>query len=109
MVALIIINLSNRHLSKNDFFLLSKGLKFVPTPEHINSAKIEEEIKVYGMKLRLMWHFRIEQRKFDKNLFKEKSNFKPEAEAAIEMCLRHFEEETLSFHEKNIMFKSEGR
>lgn len=108
MVALININLSNHHLSENDFFLLSKGLKFVPTPEHINSAKIEEETKVYGMKLRLMRHFRIEQRKFDKNLFKKKSNFKPEAEAAIEMCLKHFEEETLSFHEKNVQSLTKG-
>ena len=39
-----VINLSSRHLSKDEISLFSKGLKFVPTPKHINKAKIKEEI-----------------------------------------------------------------
>ena len=54
-----VINLSRRHLSKDEISLLSKGLKFVPTPKHINKAKKKKkEIEVYGRKLRLMWYFR---------------------------------------------------
>ena len=50
----LLIYLSSRHLSKDEISLLSKGLRFVPTPKHMNKAKIKEEIEVYGMKLRLM-------------------------------------------------------
>ena len=35
-----IINLSSWHLSRDEISLLSKGLKFVPTPTQINKAKI---------------------------------------------------------------------
>ena len=49
-----VINLSSRHLSNDEISLNTKGLKFVPTPEHINKVKIKEEIEVYGKKLRLM-------------------------------------------------------
>ena len=49
-----VINLPNRHLPKDEVSLLSKGLQFVPTPKHINKAKIKEEIEVYGRKPRLM-------------------------------------------------------
>ena len=41
------------HLSKDEIFLLSKEFKFIPTPKHINKAKIKEEIEVYDRKLRL--------------------------------------------------------
>ena len=80
-----IINLSSRHLSQDEISLLSKGLKFVPTPKHINKAKIKEEIEVYGRKLRLMWYFRNDHREFDVNPFKKKFKFNPKGDAAIEM------------------------
>ena len=41
-----ILNLSCRHPSKDDNFLLSKRLRFVPTPKHVNKNKIKEEVKV---------------------------------------------------------------
>ena len=66
-----VINLSSRHLSEDEISLLSKGLNFVPTPKHINKAKIKEEIEVYGRKLRLMLHFRNDHREFDVNPFKK--------------------------------------
>ena len=34
-----VINLSSDHLSNDEISLLSKGLKFVPTPKHINKAE----------------------------------------------------------------------
>ena len=87
-----IINLSSHHLSKDEVSLLSKGLQFVPTPKHINKAKIKEEIEVYGRKLRLMWHFRNDHQKFDVNLFKKKSKFNLKGGAAIETYLSRLEE-----------------
>ena len=46
LVSANVINLSSRYLFKDEVFLLSKGLQFVPTPKHINKAKIKEEIEV---------------------------------------------------------------
>ena len=37
-----VINLSKLHLSKDGILLFSKGLKFVPTPKHINKLLIKE-------------------------------------------------------------------
>ena len=56
-----VINLSKRHLSKDEISLLSKGLKFIPTPKHINKALIKEELETYGRKLRLMRHYQNEE------------------------------------------------
>ena len=61
-----VINLSSRHLS-NYKVSLSKGLKFVLTPKHINKAKITDEIEVCGVKLRLLWHFCNDHQEFDVN------------------------------------------
>ena len=36
-----VINLSKRHLPKDEISHLSKGLKFTPTPKHINKALIK--------------------------------------------------------------------
>ena len=88
-----VINLSNRHLPKDEVSLLSKGLQFVPTPKHINKAKIKEEIEVHGRKLRLMRHFRYDYREFNVNPFKKKCKFNPKGDAAIEMYLSRLEEE----------------
>ena len=82
----------NSATTRNKISLLSKGLKFVPTPKHINKAKIKEEIEVYGRKLRLMRHFRNDHREFDLNPFKKKSKFNPNGDAAIEMYLSRLEE-----------------
>ena len=36
-----VINLSSRHLSRDEVSLLSEGLKFVPTPKHMNKTKLK--------------------------------------------------------------------
>ena len=41
---------------------LSKGLKFDPTENKINQAKLKRELEEYGRKLRLMCHFRDYER-----------------------------------------------
>ena len=55
-VGVNVIILSSRHLSKDEIYLLSKSLKF------LYKAKIKEETEVYGRNLRLLWHFRNDQR-----------------------------------------------
>ena len=88
-----IINVSKRSLSKDEISLLFKGLKFIPTPKHINKALIKEELETYGRKLRLMWHYRNEEREITINPFKKKSKFNPNRkDTAIEIYLSRLEE-----------------
>ena len=70
-----VINLSRRNLSSAEISLLSKGLKFVPTANKIDQAKLKRELEEYGRKRRLMWHFRNDERPFCKDIFKPKSTF----------------------------------
>ena len=57
-----VVNLSKRKLTKAEASLLSKGLKFVPTSNHINKARLKMELEAYGRMLRLKWYFRNEKR-----------------------------------------------
>ena len=52
-----VFNLSRRNLSPPEISLLSKGLKFVPSANKIDRAKLKRELEEYGRKLRLMWLF----------------------------------------------------
>ena len=73
-----ITNLSQRQLTKSEISLLSKGLKFVPTPNRIDKAKLKQELEVFGRKLRLIWHFRNDERSFEcYTKFRPKSTFNP--------------------------------
>ena len=65
-----VINLSRRNLSASEISLLSKGLKFVPTANKIDRAKLKTELEEYGRKLRLMWHFRNDERSFAADRFR---------------------------------------
>ena len=49
-----VINLFTRILSETKIYLLSKGLKFIPTPTSVNKALIKEELECFGRKLRLL-------------------------------------------------------
>ena len=55
------INLSKRNLSRSEISLLSKGLKFVPSANKIDRAKLKRELEEYGTKLSLIWHFRNDE------------------------------------------------
>ena len=92
-----VINLSQRQLTKSEISLLSKGLKFVPTPNRIDKAKLKQELEVFGRKLRLMWHFRNDERIFDCNKkFRPKSTFNPKnKDVIIETYLSSLEEKLL--------------
>ena len=88
-------------MSKEEISLLSKGLKFIPTPKHINKARIKEELETYGRKLRLMWHYRNQEREIIINPFKKKSKFNPKRkDAAIKIYLSPLEEEIFALDKK---------
>ena len=92
-----VINLSSRNLSEAEISLLSKGLKFVPTPSSINFAEIKEDLEKFGRNLRLKWLFRNDERDFSYNPFRPKSKFNPRrSDASIEIYLSRLEEELMS-------------
>ena len=72
-----VFNLSRRNLSPPEISLLSKGLKFVPSANKIDRAKLKRELEEYGRKLRLMWHFWNDERTFTAEKFRPKSSFNP--------------------------------
>ena len=83
-----VLNLSHRKLSKSEVSLLSKGLKFCPTPNTIDKLILEDDLEKFSTKLRLKWHYRNDNRMFDLNPFKPKSKFNPsKSDAGIELYL----------------------
>ena len=52
---------------------MSKGLKFVPTANKIDRAKLKTELEEYGRKLRPMWHFINDEKPFQYDKFRPKS------------------------------------
>ena len=91
-----VVNLSTWKRTKAEISLLSKGLKFVPTSNHINKAKLKMELEAYGRMLRLKWHFRNDEKEFDRNNFKLHSTFNPRnKDAAIEIYLSTLEEKVM--------------
>ena len=96
-----VINLSRRVLSHAEISVLSKGLKFCPTPRELDKAKIKQDLENFGRRLRLKWHFRHEEEEFSTNPFKHKSTYHPKNEdAAIEVYLSTIEEQILGIHEQ---------
>ena len=94
-----ILNLSKRILNKAEISILSKGLKFVPTPKSIDRAAIKNELEVFGRKLRLAWHFRNDENSLVWNRFRKKSNFNPkDKDAAIEIYISRLEQELLDIN-----------
>ena len=53
--------------------LLSKRLKFVPTTNKIDRAKLKMELEEYGRKLRLLWYFKNDEKPFPYEKFQPKS------------------------------------
>ena len=78
-VSEIVVNLSNRILSKAEVGLLSKGLNFSPTPSDLDRSKLKEDIESFKRRMRLKWFFRDNDRCEDNevitNKFKCKSSW----------------------------------
>ena len=64
-------------MSSAEIFLLSKGLKCVPTANKIDQAKLKRELEEFGQKHRLIWHFRNDETPFFEERLKLNSNFNP--------------------------------
>ena len=89
-----VINLSRRNLSASEISLLSKGLKFVPTANKIDCAKLKTELEEYGRKLQLMWLFRNDEASFAAD--RPKPSFNPRnKDVIIETYLSCLEERLL--------------
>ena len=88
-----VINLSRRNLSASEISLPYKGLKFLPTANKIDRAKLKTKLEEYGRKLRLMRHFRNDERSFVADKFRPKSSFNPRnKDVTIETYLSWLEE-----------------
>ena len=73
-----VLNLSSVSLTPSQIQILSKGLKFTPTPQR-NLPEMEKDIKDFTRKLRLVEFFseNPELDTPDSSLVKNKSNFCP--------------------------------
>ena len=95
-VSINVINLSRRNLSEAEISLLSRALKFVPIANKIDRTELKTELEEYGRKLRLMWHFRNDEKPFPYKKFRPKSTFNPKNKATvIETYLSSLEERLL--------------
>ncbi|XP_061190029.1 uncharacterized protein LOC133197859 [Saccostrea echinata] len=75
-----VINLSSRPLNAAEIKLLSKGLKFTPTPSDSNLQELSKDIKEYTRKLRLAEYFHNDdedENTSEGDLVRNKSNFNP--------------------------------
>ena len=72
-----ILNLSNRPLTDNEVLLLSKGLKFIPSPYQKNTKKtLMKSFNEFARKLRCRYHFH-EDIESKLHPFRVKSGFTP--------------------------------
>ena len=78
-----VVNLSSRQSSKAEISLLTKGLKFVPTPSYVNRSVLKEELEINHVNH--VWD------KSRKSRFNSKGK-----DAAIEIYLSRLEEEILA-------------
>ena len=56
-----VVNLSTRELTGAEISLLSKGLKFCPTPEKVDIYSLRKDIREYVRRVRLREYFYSEQ------------------------------------------------
>ena len=71
-----VVNLSERNFTQGEISLLSKGLKFCPTPKELNKSAIKRDLKEFGRKIKCKYHFLSnpkEQERHNFERFKEKS------------------------------------
>ena len=53
-----VVNLSCKSLTEDQIKLLSRGLKFSPTPRDIDKSQLKLDIEEFKRKMRLKWYFR---------------------------------------------------
>ncbi|CAB3999233.1 Hypothetical predicted protein [Paramuricea clavata] len=104
-----VINISSRVLTQAEVSLLSRGLKFCPTPIELDISSVKRDIKEFGRKLKckafLHSNICIEQEGQTFRQFREKSAWCP-TEVAIELYLSKFEERVLAINERGRNFSN---
>eukprot|EP00795_Rhopilema_esculentum_P016113 gene16113-biopygen5453 len=95
-----VVNLSHRTLSEVEISLLSKGLKFSPTPTDLDKAQLKADFDVFKRRMRLRWFFRdSESNPLDVNIskFRCKSSWNPPtSDPLLESFLSQLEKDVLS-------------
>lgn len=93
-----VVNLTGVDLSSDEISLLSKGLKFAPTPPRINRFQLKQDLEAFGRRLRLKEFFYHSDESEDeynphRHRFKEKSTWNPprNRDPALETFLRAME------------------
>ena len=98
------MNLSSVSLTPSQIQILSKGLKFTPTPQR-NLPEMEKDIKDFTRKLRLVEFFseNPELDTPDSSLVKNKSNFCPpqNRNSTLESVIKFLQKQ--SFYEENFI------
>ena len=69
-----IINLSNKVLSTQQIQILSKGLKYTPTPQHSNFNEVQDDISAFCRKLRLTEEL-FDKENNDESIVRNKSTY----------------------------------
>ena len=96
-------NLSRRVLSESEIRLLSKGLKFVPTPVSINRAQLKLDLEEFGRRLKLKYHFRNHVSENFSHIpsYRPPSDWTPEInDVHLEMYLSELEEQLMKISEQ---------
>lgn len=74
-----VLNLSNHELNNEEVLLLSKGLKFIPTPKTKNAKnQIMLSFNEFARKLRCKYHFGGQEKTNNLHPFRIKSGFEPD-------------------------------
>ena len=101
----LVVNLSSYQLTADEIKVLSKGLKFIPTPQNINKTEVLADIKKFGRRMRLNEFFHDREavssdseqsdhnNSYDKHSFHKPSNFTPKSgrEPALDLYLKYLE------------------
>ena len=69
--------MANRKLTPDEISILSRGLKFTPTPEKRNFQEVKTDINEFHIKLRLKEYFHENEYEDDGSLVRNKSSFEP--------------------------------
>ena len=93
-----VVNLSDKNLSEDQIKLLSKGLKFSPTPRDIDKGQLKADVDAFKRRIRLSWYFKDEENSdYDPDAFYVISGWNPpRADNILETYLSLLEKEVLS-------------
>ena len=105
----MVVNLSNYELTEHEIALLSKGLKFIPTPTRTNKTELLADIKKFGRRMRLKEFFldqNDDQFNYTKVDLRKPSKFtpKPGREPALDFYLKSLERVILNSEARKCKF-----